>query len=192
MKTLLSLLIVAIAAANLHAAPLPPPAPTHADVSYGPSPQQILDIYLPPKGSGPFPVIVWFGGLWKPAKHPVQLNLFSPERIAVVAVEMRTMNEAMADKVADPVSYVMKTMLVGRCSSCGCTRRSGTLCLIGSPSAAVRKGHFRLFMLVAPPTGRTPLPPIPSSVFRQKRRALPPIAANRALIQNECKNGYPV
>ena len=29
------------------------PAPTHADVSYGPHPHQLIDIYLPPKGDGP-------------------------------------------------------------------------------------------------------------------------------------------
>jgi hypothetical protein len=46
------------------------PAPTHADVSYGRHPHQRFDIYLPPGGRGPHPVVLWFGGIWKPAKHP--------------------------------------------------------------------------------------------------------------------------
>src|SRR5260370_27640029 len=83
------------------------PVPTHADVSYGPNPNQLIDIYLPSQGSGPYPVVVWFGGLWKPSKHPARLDFFLPNECAVIAVQLRTMTEAMADKVAEPVSYVM-------------------------------------------------------------------------------------
>jgi acetyl esterase/lipase len=82
------------------------PKPTHADVSYGPHEHQLLDVYLPPKGDGPFPVIIWYGGIWKPAKHPAPLNVFGDAGCAVVAVQTRTMTDATDDKVAVPVSYV--------------------------------------------------------------------------------------
>ncbi|MCX6897656.1 MAG: hypothetical protein NT105_03060 [Verrucomicrobia bacterium] len=105
---LMSLLLPAALAAGA-AAPnaAPKPVPTHADVSYGPSPLQLMDVYVPVKGSEPFPVLIWFGGLWKPAKHVPDLNRFFPHGIAVVGVQMRTMSDAVADKVAVPVSYVM-------------------------------------------------------------------------------------
>src|ERR1700722_4298551 len=69
----------------------PNPAPAHADVSYGPSEHQRFDIYLPPKGDGPYPVVLWFGGIWKPAKHPANLKFFGDGRCAVIAVQTRTM-----------------------------------------------------------------------------------------------------
>ncbi len=52
------------------------PVPTHADVFYRPSPHQIIDIHLPTKGRGPFPVLIWFGGIWEPSKHVPDLNRF--------------------------------------------------------------------------------------------------------------------
>src|SRR4030088_2593342 len=76
----------------------PNPAPTHADVSYGPHPHQRIDIYLPPNGSGPYPVVLWFGGIWRPAKHPANLGFFRNARCAVIAVQTRTMTDAMQDK----------------------------------------------------------------------------------------------
>ncbi len=82
------------------------PAPNHADVSYGLHPHQRLDIYLPPTGSGPYPVVLWFGGIWKPAKHPARLDFFGKARCAVIAVQTRTMTDAMEDKVSPPISYV--------------------------------------------------------------------------------------
>ena len=91
-------------AANLSAAA--DPKPTFADVSYGPHAHQLLDIYVPPKGDGPFPVVLWFGGIWKPAKHPAQLDLFGKAQCAVIAVQTRTMTDATEDKVAVPISYV--------------------------------------------------------------------------------------
>lgn len=84
-----------------------PPPPTFANVGYGPSPYQLVDIYVPTTGEGPFPVVMWYGGIWKPSKHPVRLDYFLPAGCAVVAVETRTMNDGLADKVAAPVSYVM-------------------------------------------------------------------------------------
>jgi acetyl esterase/lipase len=82
------------------------PKPTHADVSYGPHEHQLLDIYLPPKGDGPYPVVLWFGGIWKPAKHPARLDYFGAAQIAVIAVQTRTMTDATEDKAAVPISYV--------------------------------------------------------------------------------------
>jgi hypothetical protein len=85
----------------------PNPVPTHADVSYGPSPHQLMDIHLPTSGSGPFPVLIWFGGIWEPSKHAPDLNRFLPAKIAVIAVETRTLNDGVKDKADPPVSYVM-------------------------------------------------------------------------------------
>ena len=44
------------------------PILTKADIPYGSHPHQLLDLYLPPQGKSPFPVVVWFGGLWAPSK----------------------------------------------------------------------------------------------------------------------------
>lgn len=82
------------------------PKPTHADVSYGPHPHQLMDIYLPPGGGGPHPVVLWYGGIWKPAKHAARPDFFGKAGVAVVAVQTRTMTDATEDKVAAPVSYV--------------------------------------------------------------------------------------
>lgn len=94
-----------LAIAGLHAAPPPPPVPNFANVPYGPSPHQILDIFLPP-GPGPFPVVVWYGTIWVPGKH-APATPFLRHGCAVAAVETRTMTEAKADQVALPVSYVL-------------------------------------------------------------------------------------
>ena len=73
---------------------------------FGPSPNQRLDIYLPPNGDGPLPVLLWFGGIWKPAKHPARPEFFRQAGCAVVAVQTRTMTDATDDKAAVPISYV--------------------------------------------------------------------------------------
>jgi acetyl esterase/lipase len=83
------------------------PAPTKADVSYGPHPHQLMDIYVPPKGAGPFPVVIWFGGLWAPSKGVPDLNKFFAADCAVVGVEMRVMGEAKAEKVHPPVAVCL-------------------------------------------------------------------------------------
>jgi len=67
--------------------PAAPPAknlqvPTHADVSYGPHPHQLLGVHLPKDGTGPFQVLVWYGGIWQPAKHVPDINRFHPQHIA--------------------------------------------------------------------------------------------------------------
>src|SRR5258708_1394273 len=63
------LLLGAIATVTRAHGAAPNPIPTHADVSYGPSPHQLMDIHLPTSGCGPFPVLIWFGGIWEPSKH---------------------------------------------------------------------------------------------------------------------------
>lgn len=87
--------------------PKPGPTPTFADVSFGPSPHQLLDIYVPPGSKEPCPVLIWYGGLWQPSKHVPDLNRFFPAGVAVVGVESRTLTDAMADKVKEPISYPM-------------------------------------------------------------------------------------
>src|SRR5262245_38969716 len=74
-----------------------PPKPTQADVSYGSHPHQLLDVFVPPDGTGPFPVLVWYGGIWKESKHVPDLNRFFPKHIAVVGVETRTLTDATQD-----------------------------------------------------------------------------------------------
>lgn len=87
---------------------VPKPIPTQADVTYGPSPHQLMDIYLPTNGVGPFPVLLWFGGIWQPSKHVPDLNRFLPEKIAVIGVELRTLNDGQQEQANPPVAYVMQ------------------------------------------------------------------------------------
>lgn len=83
-------------------------APTAADVSYGAHAHQILDVYVPTKGNGPFPVLIWFGGLWQPTKGVPDTNRFLPQGVALVGVEIRTLTDAVNEKEKVPVSYIMK------------------------------------------------------------------------------------
>ncbi len=103
------LLLAAFALTSVHAAE--PPKPTYADVPYGAHEHQLIDIHLPPKGNGPFPVLMWYGGIWKASKHAVDVNRFFPHGIALIAVEVRTMEDATADKVKEPISYVLEDAL---------------------------------------------------------------------------------
>jgi acetyl esterase/lipase len=66
----------------------------------------LLDVYVPPKGTAPFPVVIWFGGLWKADKH-APVEHFLPNGCAAVAVEMRTMGEAVEGKISPPVSVCL-------------------------------------------------------------------------------------
>ena len=102
-------LLALLALTSVHAAE--PPKPTLADVPYGVHPHQLIDIHLPPKGEGPFPALLWFGGIWKASKHAVDVNRFFPKGIAVIAVEVRTMEDATADKAKEPISYVLEDAL---------------------------------------------------------------------------------
>ena len=83
------------------------PVPTQADVSYGPYPHQLLDVYLPPKGDGPFPVVIWFGGLWTPSKHVPPIDKLFPSHCAAVSVEVRVMGEGVSEKINPPVSVCL-------------------------------------------------------------------------------------
>ena len=84
---------------SLLAAPTPTPAPvaTKADIAYGPEPHQVLDIYAPPDGGGPFPVLLWFGGLFGNARRsPPDLPPLYSHHCAVIAVELRSLGDATA------------------------------------------------------------------------------------------------
>jgi hypothetical protein len=85
----------------------PKPVPTHADVSYGPHANQLMDVYIPPKGDGPFPVVIWFGNLWKPGKGVPDLNRFFPAQCAVIGVETRVMQEGIDAKAPAPISVCL-------------------------------------------------------------------------------------
>jgi hypothetical protein len=84
----------------------PKPTPTRADVPYGPEPHEIMDIYAPATGAGPFPVVLWFGGIWKSDKGVPDLNNFFPHGCAVIGVETRGMNDASSEKITPPISVV--------------------------------------------------------------------------------------
>lgn len=98
---------LSLAAVLLVAAPPQKPVPAATDVAYGASPHQVMDIYLPPKGSSPSPVLVWFGGIWKPSKNAPDPGRFLRQNVAVIAVETRTMEDAVNDKATPPISYVL-------------------------------------------------------------------------------------
>ena len=100
-------MLAALALDVVPAQPVPKLAPTHADVAFGPSPHQLVDIHLPTNGSGPFPVLLWFGGIWKPSKGGPDLNRFLPAQIAVIGVETRTLTDGMEEKAKAPVACVM-------------------------------------------------------------------------------------
>lgn len=84
----------------------PGPKPSHSDISFGPDSHQLLDIYLPTKGEAPYPALLWFGGIWKAARHPANLGFFQPRGIVVIAVQVRTMEDAVAAGEKEPISYV--------------------------------------------------------------------------------------
>jgi acetyl esterase/lipase len=117
MKNLLrSALLCLLALSPLVAAtPTPAPAPkpparppaTFADLPFGPHVNQRLDVYVPPKGSGPFPVLIWYGGIWKPARNVPDPHRFLPAGIALVAVGTRTLSDGMTDHQKEPVAYLM-------------------------------------------------------------------------------------
>ncbi len=103
--TLLAFLLAPLSA--LHAAEALKPIPAQADVSYGPSPHQRMDIHLPKIGDGPYPVLIWFGGIWEPKRHTPDLQRFLSVKIAVISVGTRTLTDGMKEKAQPPVSYVM-------------------------------------------------------------------------------------
>lgn len=52
-------------------------------------------------------MLVWYGGLWKPSKHAPNVGHFFANGCAVVAVQSRTLTDAVADQATPPVSYPM-------------------------------------------------------------------------------------
>ena len=99
--------ITALALAGGRAKAGPSPVPTKADVAYGPDAHQIMDICVPPKGDGPFPVVLFYGGIWKSDKHVPDLNRFFPGHCAVIGVETRAMDDAVKAKISPPISVVL-------------------------------------------------------------------------------------
>jgi hypothetical protein len=97
--------IVLALQSDLHAAPKP--EPSYGEIAYGPHAHQLLDIYVPPAGGGPFPAVLWFGGLWKPSKGVPDLNRFFPARCAVIGVQMRVMEDAIQEQIDPPVSVCL-------------------------------------------------------------------------------------
>jgi acetyl esterase/lipase len=83
------------------------PAPIKADLSYGPHPHQIMDVYVPAEGAGPFPVLIWYGGLWKPAKHVPDVGRFFKSGCAVIGVQTRVMQDAIDAKIQPPISVCL-------------------------------------------------------------------------------------
>lgn len=82
------------------------PIPVKEDLSYGPHPHQILDVYVP-EGDGPFPVLLWYGGLWKPEMHIPNVIPFFRAGCAVVGVQTRVMQDAIDEKLQPPVSVCL-------------------------------------------------------------------------------------
>jgi acetyl esterase/lipase len=97
-------LVFAVASPGFPAAPKP--VPTKADIPYGSHPHQLLDVYVPPQGKGPFPVVIWYGSLWAPSKG-APTYAFLPAHCAAIAVEMRTMGDAIKEKISPPISVCL-------------------------------------------------------------------------------------
>jgi hypothetical protein len=83
------------------------PEPTHRDVSYGQHPHQLIDVYLPSEDGDPTPVLIWYGGVFQASKHAAELPRFLSKRIAVIAVETRSLADGMAEGADPPVKWVM-------------------------------------------------------------------------------------
>jgi acetyl esterase/lipase len=98
---------VVAALAGVSLAANPKPVPTKADIAFGAHPHQLLDVYLPPKGDGPFPVVIWFGGLWKPSKNVPPIDKFFPAHCAAVSVQTRVMDDAIQEKISPPISVCL-------------------------------------------------------------------------------------
>lgn len=106
MKPSAIILLLAVISSVGLTAQAAPPEPTFANVSFGPHEHQLIDLYLPKEGASPYPALLWFGGIWKAAKHPANLGFFNSKGIAVIAVQVRTMEDAVADGQKEPISYV--------------------------------------------------------------------------------------
>lgn len=83
------------------------PRPTHADISYGPSLHQVMDIYVPADLKEPAPALLWFGGIWQPGRGAPDPGRLMKAGVAVIAVGTRTMSDAVRERASPPISYVM-------------------------------------------------------------------------------------
>jgi hypothetical protein len=101
-----SLAALALVCSQLLGDILPPPPPARADISYGPDPHQLMDLYLPPDGAGPFPVVLFYGNIWLAKKAPPLLGPFFPAHCAVMQVETRAMQDAAREHINPPISVV--------------------------------------------------------------------------------------
>jgi acetyl esterase/lipase len=91
-----------------------PPTPTLADVAYGSHPKQLLHVWLPPTATreSPAPAVFFIhGGGWRSNHRLSKLADFLPELLAgglaVVSVEYRFIQEAIAEGVEPPVKAPM-------------------------------------------------------------------------------------
>jgi acetyl esterase/lipase len=91
-----------------------PPAPTLADVPYGQHPKQLLHVWQPPTATEqrPAPVVFFIhGGGWRSNHRLSKLADFLPELLAgglaVVSVEYRFIQEAVAEGIEPPVKAPM-------------------------------------------------------------------------------------
>ncbi len=85
----------------------PAPAPTDAEVSYGPHPKQVLSFWKV-ESEKPTPLLFFIhGGGWQAGNRMGSMNTYVPAMhkagISVVSIEYRFIEEAMADKVEPPV-----------------------------------------------------------------------------------------
>ncbi|MGD2105948.1 MAG: alpha/beta fold hydrolase, partial [Anaerolineae bacterium] len=82
--------------AELQLATLKAAAPTHADVPYidGGAPEQVLDIYLPEREGGPFPIMFFVPGSDDTRKdHNALAGYFASKGYGVVAIDVRELGE---------------------------------------------------------------------------------------------------
>ncbi len=66
-----------------------------------------MDLYLPTAVTKPCPVVIWYGGLWKPTKGGVFSDTLLRHGCAIVCVESRTLEDGVADKIPAPIVYPM-------------------------------------------------------------------------------------
>lgn len=86
--------------------PPPGPKPTHANVPYGDSPKQVIDVYLC-ESKEPTPVVfVIHGGGWRAgSKDRVGVDVYHRAGISVISIEYRFTQEADAAGIKPPVKW---------------------------------------------------------------------------------------
>jgi acetyl esterase/lipase len=109
---LCGLVVISLCASFAFAADNTPKIPpTAADVAYGPDPRQKLDVYVPTQGSGPFPVLFWIhGGGWfagNKRNGAVDLPPYLNRGCAVVSIDYRLVQDAIAEKILPPVVAIL-------------------------------------------------------------------------------------